>query len=91
MFKVKPKKYEVGVEQNNNIDENTFQEEEHIKFHVSHEDIIESSLLDPSRKFIKCDDELKPSTTILEEEPDIDFILSVDKQIDDAEYFSDSG
>ncbi|CAO2825429.1 unnamed protein product [Amaranthus hypochondriacus] len=91
VYKVKPKKYQVRVAQNNDIDEIAFQEEEHINFHVSREVIIESSLLDPSGKFIKCDDELKPSTTILEEEPDIDSILSDDEQIDDVEYFSDSG
>ena len=89
MCKVRPKIYQVSVAISNDVDVSTFQEEQRIQCQVSYEDNVETSLRDPSGQFIECDDEPEPSTTILEEDADVDLIFSGEEQNDDAEYFSD--
>ena len=86
-----PKKYQVSVAIPNDVDDSAFQEEQRIQFQVSYEHNVETSLRDPSGHFIECDDEPEPSTTILEEDADVDLILSGDEQNDDVEYFFDEG
>ncbi|CAO2827384.1 unnamed protein product [Amaranthus hypochondriacus] len=88
--KIRPKKYQVSVATSNEVDEGAFQEEQRIQFPVSYQDNVETSLRAPSGQFIECDEEPKPSTTILDEDDDDELILSgVEQNEDDAEYFSD--
>ncbi|CAO2822669.1 unnamed protein product [Amaranthus hypochondriacus] len=90
--KVKPKKYQVSVATTNEVDDSAFQEEQRIHFQVSYEDNVDTSLRNPSGQFIECENEPESPTPILDEDADVDLILSGDEQNDDeAEYFSDEG
>ncbi|CAO2827501.1 unnamed protein product [Amaranthus hypochondriacus] len=90
--KVKPNKYQVRVATTNEVDDSAFQEEQRLHFQVLYEQNVDTSLRNPSGQFIECEDELESPTPILDEDADVDLILSGDEQNDDeAEYFSDEG